>query len=106
MRVEYTFSLDRVKTPSFSVETTEGPTKLFTLTTLILNVLAEVHRAVVIFHSPNREDLPKKIHAFEQILRSSPAAPDFTFTPGDSGVISTSHYQWISIRTSDAAAKG
>ena len=37
MRLEYTFSLDRIATPCFSVETTEGPTKLFTLTTLIVN---------------------------------------------------------------------
>jgi len=41
MRVEYSFNLSRVEVPCFSVETTEGPHKLFTLTTLILNVLAD-----------------------------------------------------------------
>jgi hypothetical protein len=101
MRLEYTFSLDRIHTPCFSVETTEGPTKLFTLTTLIVNVLAEKGRADVIFHSPNREDLPKKIQSFEQILNSAPAAPVCTFVEGDAGSSGSSYYQWISIRTKD-----
>ena len=39
MRVEYNFALDRVGVPCFCVETTEGPHKLFQLTTLVLNVL-------------------------------------------------------------------
>lgn len=104
MRLEYTFSLDRIETPCFSVETTEGPTKLFTLTTLIVNVLAEKRRADVIFHSPNREDLPKKILAFENLLRSAPAAPAVKFVQGEAGSSGSSYYQWISIRTSDDSA--
>ena len=104
MRVEYTFSLDHIETPCFSVETTEGPTKLFTLTTLIVNVLAEKGVAAVIFHSPNREDLPKKIVAFEHILRSAPMVNHFKFVQGEAGSSGSSYYQWISIQTSGAAA--
>jgi hypothetical protein len=100
MRVEYTFSLDRIEVPCFSVETTEGPTKLFTLTTLIVNVLAEKGRADVIFHSPNREDLPKKIVTFENLLRSAPVVPHFKFVQGEAGSSGSSYYQWISIQTS------
>ena len=101
MRVEYTFSIDNIAMPCFSVETTEGPTKLFTLTTLIVNVLAEKGCAAIIFHSPNREDLPKKIVAFEHILRSAPSAPTFKFQQGEAGSSGSSYYQWISIQTKD-----
>jgi hypothetical protein len=104
MRLEYTFSLDRIAVPCFSVETTEGPTKLFTLSTLIVNVLAEKGCADVIFHSPNREDLPKKIMAFENLLRSAPAAPHFKFVQGEAGSSGSSYYQWMSIRSSGDAA--
>jgi len=104
MRVEYGFSLDRVGTPSFSVETTEGPHKLFTLATLMLNVLPQSHRADVIFHSPNREDLPKKVRAFEQILRSAPASLDIRFEEGESGSMGSSYYLWVSILTNGGGA--
>jgi hypothetical protein len=104
MRVEYSFSLDRVEVPCFSVETTEGPHKLFTLTTLILNVLAERDRADVIFHSPNQADLPKKIAAFKKILQSGPAAPGFGFEEGQSGSLGSSYYTWLSIRPNGAPA--
>jgi hypothetical protein len=100
MRVEYKFELDDVEVPSFSVETTEGPGKLFTLTTLILNVLAEKDRVDVIFHSPNAADLPKKIESFKAILASGPAAPDLSYEAGESGSLASSYYSWLSIRTS------
>ena len=59
MRVEYTFSLDQVDVPYFSVESMEGPEKLFRLVTLVMNVLYMRPRVDVIFHSPNKDDLPK-----------------------------------------------
>jgi len=102
MRVEYSFSLDRVGTPAFSVETTEGPHKLFTLATLMMNVLPQSKRADVIFHSPNREDLPKKIRSFEQILRSAPRDLSLRFEEGESGSMGSSYYLWVSILASDA----
>jgi len=104
MRVEYSFSLENVGRPSFSVETTEGPHKLFTLSTLILNVLPQSKRVDVIFHSPNREDLPKKVRAFEQILNSSPSEIHIRTQEGESGAMGSSYYLWVSILTSDADA--
>ena len=106
MRVEYKFGLEEVDIPRFSVETTEGPGKLFTLSTLILNVLPVAGQVDIIFHSPNREDLPKKIHAFNQILLSAPRPPQVLFESGDFGSLGSSYYQWLSIRTKDAAARG
>ncbi len=104
MRVEYSFSLDRIQVPRFSVETTEGPHKLFTLTTLVLNVLAECERADVIFHSPNQADLPKKIAAFKKILQSGPAAPGLAFGGGPSGSLGSCYYSRLNIRPSSAPA--
>ena len=104
MRIEYRFNLDQVDIPCFSVETTEGPPKLFTLATLILNVLPLSKRVDTIFHSPNQADLPKKINAFRQIIQSCPNAVPMEFSEGDAGSIGTSYFVWISIRTKDAAA--
>jgi len=104
MRVEYSFNLNRVEVPCFSVEATEGPHKLFTLMTLVLNVLADRERADVIFHSPNQADLPKKISAFKTILRSGPAAPGVQFSEGQSGSLGSSYYTWLSIRSSGGPA--
>ena len=40
MRLEYTFKLDDVDVPRFSVEAVEGIGKVFTLASLVLNVLS------------------------------------------------------------------
>ena len=104
MRIEYRFSLDQVDIPCFSVETTEGPPKLFTLATLILNVIPVSKHVDVIFHSPNQADLSKKINAFRQIIQSAPNAVPVNFSEGDAGSIGTSYFVWISIRTTDAPA--
>ncbi len=101
MRVEYKFNLEQVEVPCFSVETSEGPGKLFTLTTLILNVLAEKDRVDVIFHSPNAADLPKKIESFKTILASGPSASDCEYTEGESGSLASSYYRWLTICTLD-----
>ena len=98
MRIEYTFGLDNVEIPYFSVESMEGPEKLFRLATLILNVLEVKRRVDVIFHSPNQSDLPKKIQAFELILGSAPNSPDVEFAPGVEGSLGSSYYRWVSIR--------
>lgn len=97
MRVEYKFNLEQVEVPCFSVETSEGPGKLFTLTTLILNVLAEKDRVDVIFHSPNAADLPKKIESFKAILASGPTAPEVEYAEGESGSLASSYYSWLTI---------
>lgn len=98
MRIEYTFDLEKVEVPSFSVEASEGPDKLFKLCTLVLNVLGESGQVDVIFHSPNSADLPRKIESFEHILKSSPHCPPFQLEEGVSGSLGSSYFRWIQIK--------
>jgi hypothetical protein len=107
MRIEYTFGLDDVEVPYFSVESIEGPEKLFRLATLILNVMEVKPRVDVVFHSPNLSDLPKKIEAFDKILRSAPrAGRSFRFADGEEGTLGSSYYRWVSIHSSGGHAAG
>ena len=100
MRLEYTFDLAKVSVPSFSVEASEGPDKLFKLCTLVLNVLAESPKIEVIFHSPNQGDLKKKMEAFERILSSAPSAPKLILSEGESGSLGSSYFHWVQIAKS------
>ena len=100
MRIEYTFDLDKVDVPRFSVEASEGPDKLFKLSTLVLNVLSEAKQIDVIFHSPNQSDLPRKIESFERILGSAPHAPSFVLKEGDAGSLGSSYFRWVRIERS------
>ena len=97
MRIEYNFGLNNVEVPCFSVESIEGPHKLFQLATLVLNVLDVKSQVDVIFHSPNREDLPKKVAAFRTILASAPSGREFKLENGESGSLGSSYYSWVSI---------
>ena len=97
MRIEYTFDLKAVEVPTFSVEASEGPDKLFKLCTVVLNVLAESGRVDVIFHSPNQSDLGRKIESFERILHSAPHAAAFILKEGESGSLSSSYFRWVQI---------
>jgi hypothetical protein len=97
MRIEYTFGLEDVEIPYFSVESMEGPEKLFRLATLVLNVLEVKGRVDIIFHSPNQSDLPKKIQSFETILGSAPSAPKVEFTQGREGSLGSSYYRWMTL---------
>ena len=100
MRIEYNFGLNNVDVPCFSVESIEGPHKLFQLATLVLNVLDEKKQVDVIFHSPNREDLPRKILAFQTILGSAPSTREYKLEDGNSGSLGSSYYSWVSIHAS------
>jgi hypothetical protein len=104
MRVEYAFDLTSVDIPYFSVESMEGPEKLFRLVTLVMNVLHVRPRVDVIFHSPNKDDLPKKVAAFEAIVKSAPAAPQLEFRVGNQGSLGSSYYCWVSIHSTGARA--
>ena len=53
MRLEYTFAITEVPVPRFSIEAVEGIGKLFTLATLVLNVLAVRPRVEIVFHGLN-----------------------------------------------------
>jgi len=99
MRVEYTFELEQVSVPRFSVEATEGIAKLFTLATLTLNVLDTRERVELVFHGLNPEDPSRKIEAFRRVLESSGAKWQVAWEPGQGGSVpgSSSYYQWISL---------
>ena len=104
MRIEYNFGLDEVELPAFSVEATEGAQKLFTLSTLVLNVMAARGRAQLVFHSANPDEPQRKIEMFQRILGSSPNKPDLEYEPGESGSLGGVYFRWLSIRSSGGGA--
>ena len=100
MRLEYSFSLDRVEIPRFAVEAQEGIGKLFTLATLTMNVL-ETHRAIeIVFHGLNPEDPQRKIASFKQIIDTRLSSSEIAFEEGQAGGIraSSSSYQWLTLK--------
>ena len=100
MRLEYTFELSECKVPRFSVEAVEGIGKLFTLATLILNVLETRPKAELVFHGLNPEDPGRKIEAFKEILGSCHTARGIVYDLGNGGRVpgSSITFQWITIR--------
>lgn len=99
MRLEHAFQLEECAVPRFAVEAVEGIGKLFTLATLVLNVLATKERVEIVFHGLNPEDPEKKIRAFQEIVGSSPSAPALEYEPGVSGRVpgSSSSFQWLTV---------
>lgn len=99
MRLEYGFQLEECEVPRFAVEAGEGVGKLFTLATLVLNVLATKERVEVIFHGLNPEDPERKIEAFREIVSSAPTGPAFSYSPGLAGRVpgSSSYFQWLTV---------
>lgn len=106
MRIEYEFALNRVDVPRFSVEATEGPAKLFTLATLVLNILHDQPRVDVVFHSPNSPDLTRKVERVKVILGSAPNAPTLRYEEGKSGEIGGIYFRWLSIHATGDGAGG
>ena len=87
-----------VPVPRFSVEAVEGIGKLFTLATLVLNVIAaQKSRVEIVFHGNNAEDPTRKINAFREIIKTSEAAAGLRFTNARGGTIpgSSSYFQWL-----------
>ena len=97
MRLEYTFQLNDVPVPRFSVEAVEGIGKLFTLATLVFNVISIKSRVEVVFHGLNPDDPGRKIDAFREILGTNEFVSDLRFTPARGGKIpgSSSYFQWL-----------
>ncbi len=98
MRLEYTFSISDVPIPRFAVESVEGIGKLFTLATLVLNVIAaQKLRVEIVFHGNNADDPSRKIAAFRDIIATSDAGAALRFTNGRGGTIpgSASYFQWL-----------
>lgn len=99
MRLEYTFELSKVEVPRFSVEAVEGIGKVFTLATLVLNVLDTRERVELIFHGLNPDDPGKKIEAFKRIIDSAETGHTLEYAVGNGGGVpgSSSHYQWLTV---------
>jgi hypothetical protein len=99
MRLEYNLEVDKIETPRFSVEAVEGIGKMFTLATLVLNVLDTCKGVEIVFHGLNPEDPSRKITGFKQIMESSPTALPVGYSAGTSARVpeSSSYYQWLTI---------
>jgi hypothetical protein len=99
MRLDYTISIQDIGIPRFSVEAVEGIAKLFTLGTLVLNVLETKERVEIVFHGLNPEDPERKIRGFQEIVLSSGTADAPTFEPGRGGRVpgSSSYFQWLTV---------
>ena len=100
MRLEYSFALDQVETPRFSVEAVEGIGKVFTLAVTVLNVLSSRSQADLVFHGLNPEDPTRKIEAFRRIMDSADSGFQISYANGQGGSVpgSSSYYQWIKLR--------
>jgi len=99
MRLEYGFALADCEVPRFAVEAVEGIGKVFTLATLVLNVL-ETHNSIeIVFHGLNPEDPSRKIEGFKEIIGSSPTSKSFDYKVGDCARVagSSSYFQWLTI---------
>ena len=99
MRLEYVFQLDQLDTPRFSVEAVEGIGKVFTLATLVLNVLDTKKQVELVFHGLNPDDPARKIEAFKRILESAATGSQVRYEEGRGGGVpgSSSYYQWVTL---------
>jgi hypothetical protein len=99
MRLEYGFELSSIEVPRFSVEAVEGIGKLFTLATLVLNVLETKPKVEIVFHGLNPEDPEAKIKAFKEIIGGAESGGSLRYELGRGGGVpgSSSSFQWVTI---------
>ncbi len=99
MRLEYRIGLDEIEVPRFSVEAVEGIGKVFTLATLVLNVLETKRSVDLVFHGLNPDDPGRKIEAFKKIIESASTTHDIEYREGNGGAVpgSSSYYQWLTL---------
>lgn len=99
MRVEYGFELSDVQVPRFAVEAIEGIGKLFSLATLVLNVMDTNRKVEIVFHGLNPEDPEAKIGAFREIMTGSAHSGAVEYTLGKGGHVpgSSSYYRWVTL---------
>ncbi len=97
MRLEYEVQLAEIEVPRFAVEAVEGIGKLFTLATLVLNILDTRTCVEIIFHGLNPEDPDRKITAFLEIVASAETAQPVKAEPRNSGRVAgySSYFQWL-----------
>ncbi len=100
MRLEYGFELSEIRVPRFSVEAVEGIGKLFTLATLVLNVLDKQPVVEIVFHGLNPEEPEHKLEAFKEIIDGSATAPELRYELGRGGHVagSSSYFRWVTLR--------
>ena len=100
MRLEYRVDIGDIAIPRFSVEAPEGIQKLFTLATLVFNLLDAKPCCEIVFHGLNPEDPERKIDAFKEIMASCETAKAVGFDEGGAGRIAggSSYYQWLTVR--------
>ena len=99
MRLEYGFEISQVEVPRFSVEAVEGIGKLFTLATLVLNVLEVKPQVEIVFHGLNPEDPELKIEAFREICAGCERPTELKYRLGNGGCItgSSSSFRWVTV---------
>ena len=97
MRLEYGFPISEVEVPRFSVEVVEGIGKLFTLATLVLNVLETKSKVEIVFHGLNPEDPESKLAAFKEIAGGSRTGGTLRYELGTGGRVpgSSSYFRWV-----------
>ena len=100
MRIEYGFELTEVQVPCFAVEAIEGIGKLFSLATLVLNVLETKQAVEIVFHGLNPDDPERKLASFIEIVETCSSSPPVRFERGQTGQVagSSSSYQWLMVR--------
>jgi hypothetical protein len=103
MRLEYGIDLSAIDVPRFAVEAVEGIGKLFTLSTLMLNVMDTRPKVEIVFHGLNPEDPDRKIKVFKEIVCSSESAPSMRFSEGKGGPVpgSSSYFRWLTVERED-----
>lgn len=103
MRLEFNLEIDKIEVPRFAVEAVEGIGKIFTLATLVLNVLDTSRGVEIVFHGLNPEDPSRKIDGFRTIMESSPTGTPVSYNSGDCARVpgSSSYFQWLTITRSD-----
>jgi hypothetical protein len=101
MRLDYGLQLSEIEVPRFSVEVVEGIGKLFTLATLILNVLETKPKVEIVFHGLNPGDPEAKIDAFREIVGGSETGAELRYELGKGGQIpgSSSSFRWVTVST-------
>ena len=99
MRIEYGFELTDVDVPRFAVEATEGIGKLFSLATLVLNVVEKKQKVEIVFHGLNPEDPEAKVAAFREIMSGSAHGRPLDYSLGQGGHVqgSSSYFRWVTI---------
>lgn len=99
MRLEFKLELDKISVPRFSVEAVEGIGKIFTLATLVLNVLETRKSVEIVFHGLSPDDPGRKIGGFREIMQSSPTAMQVDYEMGECSRVpgSSSYFQWVTI---------